>query len=293
MKRSTKPEKKTVSERMTVVAERTAGDHLLSAAERNAKRDEAVDSLRSIAWFRHLCEQAGAQGFRASDLENHWLRFGSEEKTAALHHVDWRPYARGSQKPSEKTLHLVEMHYPGTRKMFEEGELNLWAILRGGISACTVAVDEQISMQMGEARLIDFGMSLATKIEYFKGMLIAPGLMATYDPVGYTFLGRSGKNPVALSYFLAQSDDPATAANGKMISPGLAVATIALSQLATAHKDSFWIADYLMLGLCRHALIEQFPAIGELLSDFVMALLTWRDTSSLKMPGPSSSESED
>jgi len=291
MKRSTKHEKKPPSASGDEEARtRTKVQAMLDAVERQDLRDKALDSLRTVAWFRALCEMVGVHGFRASDLENHWLRFGA--KTEDLSHIDWRPYARGSQRPSEKTLHLVETHYPGLRRIYEQGELDLWAILRGDIDACTAAVNEQVAMHTKEPHLIEFGMSVSAKLEHFKSMLIAPELMTTYDPVGHLLMGRSGKNPVALSYFWACSDDPAMSAKGKMISPGLAVATIALSQLATAYRDSFWIADYLMLGLCRHALKDQFPAIGELLGEFVMALMAWRDTGSLKMPGPSAADEE-
>lgn len=293
MKRKTKRDDAPLTEDERQEArERVKRESLLEASERQVLREKALDSLRTIAWFRALCEQVGVHGYRASDLENHWVRFATDDKHAGLHHVDWRPYARGSQRPSEKTLHLVEMHYPGTRKMYEVGELNMWAILRGDIAACTAAVNEQIAIYTNDEHMIGLGMSFETKLAHFKRMLIAKDLMTAYDPVGHLLMGRSRINPVVTTYQRAQSADPKLVAIGKMITPGLAVATIALSQLATEYRDSFWEADYLMMGLRRHALEDQFPAIGELLVEFVMVLMTLRDTGSMKTPGPAGPDDE-
>jgi hypothetical protein len=289
LRRTKKHEEEAPSEQSREEArERTRLEAKLPPEERQALQRSALDSLRTVAWFRALCETVGVHGYRASDLEKHWFRFGS--KTDQLDHIDWRPYARGSQHPSEKTLHSVETYYPGLRQIYEKGELNLWLILGGDIQACTQAVNEQIAQHTKDEDLFNFGMSFTTKLEHFKDMLISPQARHFYDPVGHLILGRGGSHPVMASYFWACSDDPEAAAAGKMISPGLAVATIALSQLAYAYRDSFWIADYLMLGLIPDVLKDQFPAIAEPLAEFVEGLLRWRDTAALQFPQPKNAD---
>ena len=251
---------------------------LLAARDKKKLAQTSLDKVRTIAWFRTVCEQAGALGFTDSDLTN---RFDHTKWPNGLISTDWRRYARGQQKPNVTTLKNVEKAFKGTLKIFEDGPMDMWAILSGDIAACTALINQEVSRVI-EPKLLDYGLAFSKKVKAFEKLLVSPGLMKQYEPFASLTKDDEAVNAVALTYLMMKTrEDVRLPPPAAPMSPSLMLSTIALSQVATHQYECFIEANYLMFGLCSQATYDMFPLYGDLIGEYLYRQFHWRSTSKI------------
>src|SRR5471032_586150 len=107
----------------------------------NKKRDEVVDTIRTIYWFRRLAACLGARSPLEVRRQIEPGREATDMHGEAVRSSKYHLYGAGEHVPNSKMIELAEQAAPGTAPIIEH---ILWEILRAPLKPLGKAAPQML-----------------------------------------------------------------------------------------------------------------------------------------------------